>query len=291
MKLLKSSIALVLLISCSFALAGQTPAGKSHKTAGEIIQLIIDKTGAAKIPNTVDIIKEGDPQTEVTGIVTTMFATMKVMKEAVSKACNLIVVHEPLYYNHLDQTKDFQNDPVFMEKQKFIRDNHLVIWRFHDYIHSMKPDGIAAGMVEKLGWAKYTVHGSTNEFAIPETTLKEVLAYLRTVFGQNAFYVVGDPDLKIKSVVLAEGAPGSMTHIKILEDKNTDLLLAGESQQWETYEYMRDAVDQGRKKAVIFLGHINSEQAGMNYCATWLRTFIKELPVNYVECGASFWSY
>jgi hypothetical protein len=29
---------------------------------------------------------------------------------------------------------------------------------------------------------------------------------------------------------------------------------------------MRDAVDQGKNKAIIFLGHINSEEAGMDYC-------------------------
>jgi hypothetical protein len=54
---------------------------------------------------------------------------------------------------------------------------------------------------------------------------------------------------------------------------------------------MRDAVDQGRKKAIIFLGHINSEEAGMDYCCTWLKSFINEVPVYYVECGPSFWSY
>ena len=63
------------------------------------------------------------------------------------------------------------------------------------------------------------------------------------------------------------------------------LLLAGEAQQWETYEYMRDAVDQGRNKAIIFLGHINSEEAGMDYCSLWLKSFIKNVPVYFVECG------
>ena len=68
------------------------------------------------------------------------------------------------------------------------------------------------------------------------------------------------------------------------------LYLAGESPQWETYEYMRDAVDQGRKKAIIFLGHINSEEAGMNYCSVWLKSFIKDMPVCFMEGGSSFWS-
>jgi putative NIF3 family GTP cyclohydrolase 1 type 2 len=183
-----------------------------------------------------------------------------------------------------------QNDPVFQEKKKFINDHKLVIWRFHDYIHSMRPDGIETGMVDKLGWKSYAVKGSTSQFVLPETTLKELLKNLKQVFPKNAFYVVGNPDMKLTNVRLAAGAPGSARHISILEDKNVDVLIGGEAQQWETFEYMRDAVDQGRKKAVIFLGHINSEQAGMDYCCTWLKTFIK-MPVYYIESGSSFWSF
>lgn len=259
--------------------------------AVDIIDKIIAKTGSAQIPNTVDIIKEGDPETPVTGIVTTMFGTMKVLRKAVEMNCNLIIVHEPLYYNHLDQTKQFQNDPVFLEKQKFIKDHNLVIWRFHDYIHSIKPDGILSGMVLKLGWKDYVVNNNLDQFILPETILEKLLQDLKKVFPKNAFYVIGDPDLKLSKVRLAPGAPGSNYQITLLEKEDVDVLIAGEVPQWETYEYMRDAVDQGRKKAIIFLGHINSEEAGMEYCADWLKGFIKDIPMHFLESGPSFWSY
>jgi hypothetical protein len=154
--------------------------------AVDIIDKIIAKTEAAKIPNTVDIIKEGDPQTPVQGIVTTMFGTMKVLRKAVEMNCNLIIVHEPLYYNHLDQTKQFQNDPVFLEKQKFIKDHNLVIWRFHDYIHSIEPDGILSGMVLKLGWKDYVVNntgdysGKTSSGSEKSISKKCILCYRRS---------------------------------------------------------------------------------------------------------------
>ena len=91
----------------SFSLAGQKSAGGTNIPASKIIEAIIKNTGSPIIPNTVDVIKEGSPDTPVKGIVTTMFATMDVLKQAVSKNCNLIIVHEPLYYNHLDETKQF----------------------------------------------------------------------------------------------------------------------------------------------------------------------------------------
>jgi putative NIF3 family GTP cyclohydrolase 1 type 2 len=272
-------------------LAGQSTLTNKVVTAEQVIQRIIEKTGSEIIPNTVDVIKEGDPSTPVTGISTCMFATMDVLKQAVQKGCNLIVTHEPVYYNHLDETTTFQNDPVFLEKRKYINDHRLVIWRFHDYIHSIKPDGIYSGMIAKLGWEKYTVNNQLDNFALPGTTLAGLLENLKKTFPGNAFYVVGNPEMKLSGVRLALGAPGSSEHIRLLEDKNVDVVIAGEAQQWETYEYTRDAVAQGRNKAVIFLGHINSEDAGMDYCADWLKTFVKDVPIYFIECGPSYWSY
>jgi Uncharacterized conserved protein len=291
MKALSIIFSMLLIIISSTLVSGQNLQNTHKSTAEQLIATIIKNTGSSAIPNTVDVIKEGDPQTPVTGIITCMFATMDVLKQAVIKNCNLLVVHEPLYYNHLDDTKTLQYDPVYLEKKRFITDHKLVIWRFHDYIHSMKPDGIETGMITKLGWKEYTVNGTTNQFVLPETTLKELLKNLKKVFPKNAFYVVGNPDMKLKNVRFAAGAPGSSRHISLLEDKNVDVVIGGEAQQWETYEYMRDAVDQGRNKAIIFLGHINSEEAGMDYCSSWLKGFIKDIPVYFVECGPSFWSY
>jgi putative NIF3 family GTP cyclohydrolase 1 type 2 len=286
-----SVICLLLAAVSSFTLTGQSPRSTSANSAARIIEMIIKQTGSPSLPNTVDVIKEGNPETPVTGIITCMFATMDVLKQAVDKKCNLIVVHEPLYYNHLDEIKMFINDPVFLEKKRYITDHKLVIWRFHDYIHRMKPDGIETGMVSKLGWKKYAVNGSTNHFVLAETTLNDLLKDLKNIFPKNSFYVIGNPDLKVSDVRLAAGAPGSATHIRLLEDPKVDVVIAGEAQQWETYEYMRDAVSQGKNKAIIFLGHIASEEAGMDYCATWLKSFINDMPVYFVECGPSYWSY
>lgn len=291
MKTLSVVFSIVLTVLLSGSTHGQNSQIAKTETAEQIIADIIKNTESKIIPNTVDVIKEGDPKMQVNGIITCMFATMDVLKQAVAKNCNLIIVHEPLYYNHLDETAKLQNDPVYLEKRKYISDHKLVIWRFHDYIHTMRPDGIETGMVTKLGWKNFLVKGTTNQFLLPETTLQELLKNLKQVFPKNAFYVIGNADMKLTRVRLAAGAPGSATHIRLLEDNNVDVVLAGEAQQWETYEYARDAVDQGRKKAIIFLGHINSEEAGMDYCAQWLKSFLKNMPVNYIESGSSFWSF
>jgi putative NIF3 family GTP cyclohydrolase 1 type 2 len=264
---------------------------KTPVTAETLIATIIKETDSEPVPNTVDVIKAGDPQTTVTGVVTCMFATMNVLKRAVELKCNLIITHEPVFYNHRDETKQFMNDPVFLEKKRFIDEHKLVIWRFHDYIHRIKPDGIDYGMAQKMNLARYSVNGEVNRFVLPETTLEALLRDLKKVFPVNTFNVIGNRNMKLSKVMFSTGAPGSAVHIEMLRDNNTDVVIAGEVPQWETYEYVRDAVEQGLNKAIIFLGHIPSEEAGMEFAATWLKGFVKNIPVHFVECGSSYWTY
>ena len=69
-----------------------------------------------------------------------------------------------------------------------------------------------------------------------------------------------------------------------------EAVLAGESPELETTEYVRDAVAAGKRKAIVFLGHRNSEEGGMEYCACRLKTIVHEVPVKFVPAGDPFWS-
>lgn len=289
--LMRKLLSGLIVCACPPLLIAQTSSTSTNVTAGQLIETIVKNTGSAPVSNTVDVIKEGNSETRVTGIVTCMFATMDVLRKAVEKNCNLIIVHEPLYYNHLDKTEKFQKDSVFLAKKKFINDHNLVIWRFHDYIHRMQPDGVISGMVEKLGWDKNRVESNPYKFSFPQITLLELLNNLKKAFPQNAINVVGDQSMKLSGVILVPGSAGSDMQIQALKDNGVQVVVAGEVPQWETYEYVRDAVSQGRKKAIIFIGHINSEESGMRFCADWLKKFVKDIPVNFVECGSSYWTY
>jgi len=68
------------------------------------------------------------------------------------------------------------------------------------------------------------------------------------------------------------------------------VLVIGEAREWETVEYVADAVTAGRQKALIILGHIPSEQDGMAEFAQWLRPFVKEVPVTFVSAVDPFWA-
>jgi len=66
------------------------------------------------------------------------------------------------------------------------------------------------------------------------------------------------------------------------------VLVMGEDHEWEMIEYAKDAIDAGQLKGVIVLGHIASEQAGMEEVTRWLRSFISEVPVDFVPTREPF---
>ncbi len=282
---------LLLTITLSVTLFGQQ--GKQTAlNANQIIDLVKKHVNCPWSAETVDTFKSGNPDDLITGIEVCMFADMKALKQAATDKCNLIIVHEPTFYSHLDETKTYENDQVYQGKRKFINDNKLIIWRFHDHIHRTKPDGIYVGMIEKLGWKQNQTDSSMIRFRFESQKLSQFISRLKSAFPGSTFRVVGNPEMKVTNVALAVGAPGSTGHIKLLREENIDLLIAGEAPEWETYQYVYDALLLEKNKAVIFLGHTNSEEAGMNYCARWLKGFIpKDIPIKYFENGSSFVTY
>ena len=283
------------LVLIALVLAGSSfgqQVNQQPLNANQIIDLIKKNVTCPWSSQTVDTFKSGNPDDVVTGVAVCMFADMNVLQQAVANKCNLIIAHEPTFYSHLDETKALENDPVFQDKIKFINENKLIIWRFHDHIHRTKPDGIYFGMIEKLGWQKNQIDSSMIRFKFEKQKLSDFISRLKLTFPGSSLRVIGNPDLMVTNVAFSAGAPGSETHRKLLQEKNIDVLVAGEAPEWETYQYAYDALLQGKNKAVIFLGHAVSEAFGMNYCARWLKGFLpKDINVQFIENKSSFTTY
>jgi putative NIF3 family GTP cyclohydrolase 1 type 2 len=214
-----------------------------------------------------------------------------VIQRAAASGKNLVITHEPTFYSHQDQTADLErhNDAVLAEKQAFIRDHHMIVWRFHDHWHRRKPDGIQFGMTHALGWEKFQDPSNAHLFTIPETTLGNLAASVKHKLDIVALRVVGDRNMKLTKVAMLPGAGGSASQIRMLERDDVEALLIGEVPEWETVEYVADAATEHKHKALLLLTHIPSEQAGMEECTRWLKTFVSEVPVEFVPARQPFW--
>ena len=112
---------------------------------------------------------------------------------------------------------------------------------------------------------------------------------MKQKLGIHALRVVGDPDASVSTLGLCEGFPGFDANRRTFQLKGVEVLVIGEAHEWETIEYAADAVTAKNKKGLIILGHIPSEQSGMEECARWLKTFIKEVPIEFVPAKEPFW--
>ncbi|WP_303918026.1 Nif3-like dinuclear metal center hexameric protein [Draconibacterium sediminis] len=261
---------------------------QNKSTPRSVVNQIKENVTCDWAETTVDVFKAGNPDTEIKGIAVCMFADMRTLQKAVEMNCNFIITHEPVFYNHLDETEAYANDPVYKKKRQFIEDHKLVVFRFHDHIHMTKPDGIYAGMIEKLGWKDYAVNDRGTLYKMPEKHLAGFAQELKKQLGLQTVRVIGNPQMKFTKVGLAVGAPGGARQIQMLNMPEVEVMVAGEANEWETYLYANDATTLGKNKAVIFVGHIKSEEAGMDYCAQWLKGFVKGVPIHFIENEANF---
>jgi putative NIF3 family GTP cyclohydrolase 1 type 2 len=239
----------------------------------------------------VDTFKAGDPDTPVTGIAVTMMATFDVIQRAAAQGKNLVITHEPTFYGHQDATGalEEEHDALYKAKSEFIAAHHMVVWRFHDHWHRMTPDGILAGMVRALGWGAYQHTGEPHVFAMPETTVGALAARIKQTLDAQTLRVVGDPDMKVTGVGLLPGFAGSELNRHLLQRPDVQVEVIGEGHEWEIVEYTADASTAGLGKALIVIGHIPSEQAGMFECVRWLKTFVTDVPIAFVPAKQPFW--
>ncbi|GAC1363786.1 MAG: hypothetical protein NVSMB42_23490 [Herpetosiphon sp.] len=254
-------------------------------TVQDAIDVVLATAAVAPLLNTVDTCKAGDPTRPLTGIVTTFLATSAVVARAAELGANLIITHEPTFYTHSDETAWLREDAVYRAKRDLIDAHGMVIWRFHDYWHRTMPDGILAGWLGNLGWEVDAPIQYPYVAMIAPVSLRTLALQLKQRLGAAAVRLTGPDEMICQRVGLALGAVGGEAQIATLRRDDVDAIICGEINEWETCEYVRDALFSGRPKGLIVVGHANSEEQGMAYLATWLRPHLPNVTITHVPAG------
>jgi putative NIF3 family GTP cyclohydrolase 1 type 2 len=274
------------VLAAPFAMA--QPA--SSFTADQLVERIRKQVGVPWRTPTVDRILAGNGQIEVKGVAVTMMATLDVIERAVASGKNMIITHEPTFYVHEDTTAELSHDPTMKYKLDFIQKHDVAVFRFHDHWHMRRPDGIAVGMMQQLGWEKNADPNNNFRFTFQGEPLAQFCQGIAAKLGDRTMRVVGKPSLPVKRVAASWGAGDRMHTIPLFAQPDVDVLIVGEAREWELVEYAQDSITAGNPKALVILGHVVSEQGGMRYCTDWLKGFVTEVPVEFVPAREPFWS-
>lgn len=256
-------------------------------SVGEIIDAFIAQVPSGAIPHTVDTLKAGSRDTKVTGVVTTMFATIEVVRKAIDLKANFIIAHEPTFYNHLDDVAWLQQDDVYQYKKALLEKHGIAVWRNHDYIHAHHPDGVNKGVEDMLGWRQWAVKDQpVYELPAPQP-LSGLIAELKKKLGIASLRYVGDLQQRCRKILLLPGAYGGKAQIEAIGKYKPDVICCGEIAEWETAEYVRDARAKGDQLSLVVLGHIASEEPGSIFMIDWLKQHFPKVKAFHVHPGNS----
>ena len=113
----------------------------------EIMEELFALADERDYSNTCDTLKAGSPDVEVKKVAVSMHPTLEVVEQVKNWGAQLLIVHEPAYYNHMDEHSD---EKIECEKRKIIEDSGITIYRYHDYPHNTTPDIIAEGQLRAM---------------------------------------------------------------------------------------------------------------------------------------------
>jgi putative NIF3 family GTP cyclohydrolase 1 type 2 len=276
--------------AAGLALATTSARAGASLTVTQVLERMRGQIGSPWREGGVDRIVAGDADTQVTGIATVMMGTFDALKAAVAANLNLVITHEPTWWSHPDTVTQLQDDPLYKTKLDYIRAHKLVSFHFHDHWHARLPvDGINEGIARQMGWVARRDPENSKRYILPPTTLSALAKDFRRKLGDRTLRVVGNPDLPVSRVMTSWGYCSAFPGIQLLNG-DADVLVIGEAQDWDLIAYAQDLVTSGRKKGLIVLGHVLSEQWGMKYAAQWLTGFVPEVPVRFVPIIEPYWN-
>jgi putative NIF3 family GTP cyclohydrolase 1 type 2 len=278
----------------------QTGSG-SNLTAGDVAKRLSGNSGVNLPDKTVDGFKAGDESTPVRGVAVTAMSTIDVLRQAAKSGLNMVVTFEPTFYGRSDARPNAapqqgpggrgiaQDDPILAAKRSFIQTNGMVVYRLHDQWAGRKENEHAIALARAMGWTRSAAgQDPATEYEITSTRLSAIVPQVRTrLKSSGGLRVVGDPNTQVRRVTVL---PGLQTIAQLVARlPGTDLILTGETRDWEGPEYVGDASTAGLNKGLITVGKVVSADPGMRACADWMKAFVNEVPVQWIAAGEPYW--
>lgn len=253
-------------------------------TAKEIIDIIESRTPLEG--KTCDTFKAGNPDKQVGKVAVSMFASVDTVKKAKEWGADMLVVHEPTYYQHYDEDIGSR---IAERKKKIIEESGIVIYRYHDHPHAMsrESDMITDGEIRALG-----LHGKLERLPDAATfrlisdeplTARGLAEKMKNDLGLSFVRVAGKTDQPSRNLALCFGTPPGLD--KIIEDESLEIIMTGEINEWGLAERVRDVAAMGMNKSLIVMTHVGSERDGMKLFTERFFELFPDIEVKYIECG------
>lgn len=154
----KSLLGAAAISSISLTSSANADTTADSSVTAQQIQDHLRNMGKKWIPldskHTVDTLKAGKLSTKVNKLATAWMGYLDTLKQIHEEGYNVVVLHEPIFYNHRDtQPTGFALETA-KKKQKFLEESGLTIIRCHDVWDRVAEIGICDAWAEFLGFTK-----------------------------------------------------------------------------------------------------------------------------------------
>lgn len=253
----------------------------------------------------VDRIIIGDPKTRIKKVGTVWMPYLETLKQAVDHGINVLIVHEPTFYDHWDldnlKSPDLPSekrkiieaiDEPYIEaierKKKWIEENELVIIRSHDVMDLVKDFGMPFALGQKLGFKNEDIIRSKDYFNVYQVEeqlainiARRIASYLAD-FNQPGVAFYGDPERKISSVGLGTGC---ICDPRDYADLHPDLCIAIDDtiRTWVQTTYAEDTGN-----PLVIINHGTSEENGMRLLNEFLKRNLPYLEFVHLNQGCGY---
>ena len=209
----------------------------------------------------------GSLNREINKILLSLDLTLEVVKEAIKKDAELILVHHPLIFSPIKAiiTDDYQGKII-----ELLIKNNITVYVAHTNfdISNYGMNMILAEMLELenheiLDFTTETEGlGRIGDLKVP-ITIEEYIPVVKKVFNLQSIKLIGDKNKKIQKIAISGGSGSSI--IQKAKKMGADLYISGDI----TYHHALDAL--GMELNILDVGH-NIEK----YSLSFLKEFLSD---------------
>jgi putative NIF3 family GTP cyclohydrolase 1 type 2 len=192
---------------------GETP--ERLPTTDDIRGYLLRNSPWVNANDTVDTVKSGDPRRPVKKAGVSWFSSIGDIRAAIRCGCDLLVVHEPTFWEHAAPEQAWRNRGPGIAKSKALAESGLVVLRAHDCWDNWPEIGIRDSWAKFLGLTNRLRAGTslrwTAVYEIPETTLRDFAQQVAdriAMLGEDSVQVIGDPRRKVQRPAVGTGCLG-----------------------------------------------------------------------------------
>jgi len=200
----------VLGVSSAWSQQASTPADRP--TTLDIRKYVLSQVPAIDPEKTVDTVKIGDPTRPVKKAGVCWYPSIETIKAAHAAGCDLLICHEPTFWEHAAPEQEWRHKAPGDAKRKFLEETGMVILRAHDTMDRWPEVGIRDSWARVLGLENPPQADPADPFrAIYRMKPVRLRDFAREVarrikpLGEDSVQVMGDPERLVSRPAIGVG--------------------------------------------------------------------------------------